>query len=83
VVVHKRRTVYLVGRTRVHIDRVTGLGDFLELEVVLRENEDQAVGEAEAHTLMQTLGVRSIHLIEAGYADLLEAAADDACTTLT
>lgn len=83
VVVHKQRTVYLVGRTRIHIDRVAGLGDFLELEVVLRENEDQSVGEAEARALMQTLGVRSIHLIEAGYADLLEATADDACTTLT
>lgn len=83
VVVRKRRKVYLVGRTRIHIDRVEGLGDFLELEVVLRENEDQSVGEAEARALMQTLGVRSIHLIEAGYADLLEASADDACTTLT
>ena len=83
VVVHKQRRVYLVGRTRIHIDRVTGLGDFLELEVVLRENEDQSVGEAEARALMQTLGVRSVHLIEAGYADLLEASADDACTTLT
>jgi adenylate cyclase len=83
VVVHKQRMVYIVGRTRVHIDRVTGLGDFLELEVVLRENEDPSVGEAEAHSLMQTFGVRSIHLIESGYADLLEAAADDACTTLT
>jgi predicted adenylyl cyclase CyaB len=83
VVVHKRRTVYLVGRTRIHIDRVEGLGDFLELEVVLRENEDQSIGDAEARTLMQTLGVRSIHLIEASYADLLEASASGTCTTLT
>lgn len=83
VVVRKQRTVYLVGRTRIHIDRVDGLGDFLELEVVLRENEDQAVGEAEARTLMQTMGVRSVHLIDAGYADLLEASANGACTTST
>lgn len=72
VVVHKRRTVYLVGRTRIHIDRVDGLGNFLELEVVLRPDEDQAAGRAEARALMQTLGVRSIHLIDTGYADLLE-----------
>src|SRR5690348_11477556 len=37
--VQKHRTLYLVGRTRVHLDRVEGLGHFLELEVVLRENE--------------------------------------------
>ena len=83
VLVHKQRMVYMVGRTRVHIDRVDGLGDFLELEVVLREGEDQALGEAEARSLMQTLGVRSIHLIESGYADLLEASANDACTAST
>ena len=34
--VRKRRLVYHVGQTRVHLDRVEGLGDFLELEVVLR-----------------------------------------------
>lgn len=35
----KSRTLYLVGRTRVHLDRVQGLGDFMELEVVLQDHE--------------------------------------------
>ncbi|MBK7190771.1 MAG: class IV adenylate cyclase [bacterium] len=46
--VRKRRTLYLVGRTRVHLDRVEGLGEFLELEVVLLDDETAEVGEAEA-----------------------------------
>lgn len=83
VVVEKQRTLHLVGRTRIHLDRVTGLGDFLELEVVLREGEDQSVGEEEASSLMQALGIHASDLIEAGYADLLEVAADGACTTST
>ena len=37
--VRKHRTLYLVGRTRVHLDQVETLGHFLELEVVLREGE--------------------------------------------
>ncbi|MBA4377864.1 MAG: adenylate cyclase [Gemmatimonas sp.] len=67
----KHRTVYLVGRTRVHLDRVEGLGDFLELEVVLRDDEDAASGVAEARALMDELGVQADQLVEGAYVDLL------------
>ena len=46
--VRKTRTLYLIGRTRVHLDEVVGLGDYLELEVVLREDEPTSAGENEA-----------------------------------
>lgn len=69
----KHRTVFLVGRTRVHLDRVEGLGDFLELEVVLRDDEDAAAGIAEARALMDRLGVRAAQLVEGAYVDLLAA----------
>ncbi|CAL4126381.1 unnamed protein product [Meganyctiphanes norvegica] len=32
--VRKVRTLYMVGQTRVHVDAVEGLGDFMELEVI-------------------------------------------------
>ena len=71
--VQKRRTLFLVGRTRIHLDEVEGLGHFLELEVVLEEGEPAERGVDEAHTLMAKLGVDRSHLIEGAYVDLIAA----------
>jgi predicted adenylyl cyclase CyaB len=67
----KRRTLLLVGRTRIHLDQVKDLGCFLELEVVLEEGESVEQGVTEAHTLMEKLGVTPSQLIEGAYVDLL------------
>lgn len=69
--VQKHRTLFIVGRTRVHLDRVKNLGHFLELEVVLQEGELPEAGVREAHTLMAELGVQASQLIEGAYVDLL------------
>jgi predicted adenylyl cyclase CyaB len=67
----KQRTLYMVGRTRVHLDRVEGLGQFIELEVVLQENESVEAGMNEAHALMNSLGVHPSQLIDTAYVDLM------------
>ncbi len=71
-VVRKVRYLYLVGQTRVHLDDVQGLGHFMELEVVLREGQGDAEGQAIAEDLMKRLGVRTGDLVEGAYMDLLE-----------
>jgi predicted adenylyl cyclase CyaB len=68
--VRKHRTVFLVGRTRVHLDRVEDLGEFVEFEVVLREGESMDSGVAEANALMERLGIRSGQLVRGAYLDL-------------
>jgi adenylate cyclase class IV len=73
--VRKQRRLFLVGRTRVHLDRVEGLGEFLELEVVLKEGESAEAGVAEAHALMAQLGIGADRLVQGAYVDLLQAAA--------
>jgi len=70
--VEKHRTLFLAGRTRIHLDRVSGLGHFLELEVVLEENEPFEAGVREADQLLASLGVERSQLIEGGYVDLLK-----------
>jgi predicted adenylyl cyclase CyaB len=69
--VRKHRTLFLAGRTRIHLDRVEGLGDFVELEVVLAEGEDANAGETVARDLMDKLGIRPDQLIDCAYVDLL------------
>jgi len=69
--VRKRRTLFMVGRTRVHLDEVEGLGNFLELEVVLRDGESTDVGVREAEELMARLQVEPSQLIDRAYVDLL------------
>ncbi len=69
--VRKRRMLFLVGRTRIHLDTVEGLGEFLELEVVLRDGESAAEGVVEAHRIMTALGVQSQQLIQGAYVDHL------------
>jgi len=69
--VRKNRTLFLLGRTRIHLDRVEGLGDFLELEVVLSDGEQAETGEVIARDLMEKIGVLPDQLIEGAYIDLL------------
>ncbi len=68
--VRKQRWLVLAGATRIHLDRVEGLGDFLELEVVLREGQPEAEGHAQAHQLLRSLGLGQARLLAGSYLDL-------------
>jgi predicted adenylyl cyclase CyaB len=69
--VRKRRTLFMVGRTRIHLDDVEGLGEFMELEVVLGDDEPLDAGVREAEGLMARLQVQPSQLIDRAYIDLL------------
>ena len=69
--VRKTRWLLLTGQTRVHLDRVEGLGDFIELEVVLRDAQSAADGEAIAERLMCELGIARDRRLAGAYLDLL------------
>lgn len=77
-VVRKTRYLYLVGQTRIHLDNVESLGQFMELEVVLQEGQSEAEGQAIAEGLMASLGVEKNDLLEGAYMDLLESSPDPA-----
>ncbi len=70
-VVRKTRYLYLAGQTRIHLDDVEGLGQFMELEVVLRAGQSDADGQAVAEDLMKKLGIQQDDLLEGAYMDMI------------
>ena len=69
--VRKQRWLLMAGATRIHLDRVEGLGDFMELEVVLADGQTDAQGSVVAEALMQALGLADAKRIAGAYLDLL------------
>ena len=71
VTVRKNRVLYLVGKTRVHLDRVEQLGDFVELEVVLANGDTEQMGQSVANDLIERLGLVDAGRVSVAYADLI------------
>ncbi|KAK6192597.1 hypothetical protein SNE40_004041 [Patella caerulea] len=70
-VVKKKRFLFLVDQTRIHVDDVEGLGSFMELEVVMKENQTTEEGQQIAEDLMKKLDIQENSLITGAYMDLL------------
>jgi homotetrameric cytidine deaminase len=75
VVVDKRRHLLLWEGVRIHLDRVEGLGDFLELEGVVGAGSDLAGEGALVERLRTELAIPDDAIEATGYADLLRDAA--------
>ncbi len=71
-VVQKRRDLFLVQSTRIHLDTVSNLGRFLEIEVLLDDPFSDQDGQAAAEALMSRLAIDRRWLISRAYVDLLE-----------
>lgn len=70
-IVAKNRLLYRVGQTRIHLDDVSGLGRFIELEVVLQSHQTANDGMVIARQIMAHLKIRPSDLVAKAYVDLL------------
>ena len=68
-VVEKRRTLWMYGDTRIHIDEVRDLGYFLEIEVPVVDGSDRAARTM--RTLLEGFQVAPEAYIRSSYIDLL------------
>jgi len=71
--VRKRRDLWLCGETRIHLDRVAGLGTFVEIEVPFTGNATGA--RRIMRTLKKRLGIGPGDVLSRSYADLLDRSA--------
>jgi homotetrameric cytidine deaminase len=76
-VVDKRRRLLLWEGVRIHLDRVEGLGAFVELEGVAGPESDLGPEAARVERLRAELGIDDTAIEAASYADLLGAAGAD------
>ena len=78
VSVKKMRDVYRLENVKFHIDRVQGLGSFVEIEVLgLRGKNSVEELRKTCEKYMRLLEIQLEDLVEAAYADLLEEASSN------
>jgi predicted adenylyl cyclase CyaB len=70
IIIEKERTLYYYKHTRIHLDCVKSLGDFIELETVVKEiNEKDAV--VEFNEVVRLLNLEKNQEIRKSYRDLM------------
>ena len=69
-VVEKQRELWMFGDTRIHLDEVRNLGQFVELETVIREQTEEEA-QAEHQLVKDALGIKEEDLVSVSYNDLI------------
>lgn len=79
----KHRELYMYRNVRIHLDDVEQLGQFLEFEAVLSDDDEKA--EAEGHRLVEFLRrefrIQNQDLVAGSYSDLIQTAPSQAMAT--
>lgn len=76
VVVKKRREIYFIDNVKVHLDRVEGLGTFVEIEAIgTSDTADPERLRAQCERYMHRFELSRDALVADSYSDLLKASA--------
>jgi len=70
-IIKKQRTIYKIGHTRIHFDKVKNLGNFIELEFVMLDNTSKNEALQTIKNLMEKLEIQDNHLIDTAYIDMV------------
>ncbi len=70
VTVDKRREIYFVGSVKIHLDRVRGLGKFVEVEAISRGGSLVKVRD-QARKFQKLFGIKASDIVPQSYSDLI------------
>jgi predicted adenylyl cyclase CyaB len=70
VIVDKERDIYFIDNVKFHIDKVRNLGNFVEIEAIGKEGEEDTLDQQCKH-FMELLHIKNEDLIVDSYSDLL------------
>jgi predicted adenylyl cyclase CyaB len=70
VMVDKRREIYFVGNVKIHLDRIRGLGKFVEVEAISR-GASVAKAQAQALKFQKLFAIKDSDIVPQSYSDLI------------
>ncbi|NVM01286.1 MAG: class IV adenylate cyclase [Candidatus Helarchaeota archaeon] len=71
-IVEKIRKVYLYKNVRIHLDKVKGLGSFIELEAVLSKNRIDKESKENMNFLVKKLCIKKENLVKSSYSEMVK-----------
>ncbi|XP_037808784.1 uncharacterized protein LOC119601719 [Lucilia sericata] len=72
ILTQKKRYLFMYERTRIHLDKVEDLGNFMEFEVCLLPEQTIEEGQAVADKLIKEFGIKTEDLMTGAYFDELK-----------
>lgn len=71
VVVSKKRDLFIYKNTRIHLDKIDELGEFIELETIFVKNSKGDELKNEHSFVIDYLGLNNLEKIKESYSDLM------------
>lgn len=71
VKVDKKREIYFIGNVKFHLDKVIGLGEFVEIEAIGDENADKADLMKQCKFYLNLFNIADKDLVKYSYSDML------------
>ncbi|MFN8256375.1 MAG: class IV adenylate cyclase [Bacteroidales bacterium] len=71
VTVDKEREIYFIGNVKFHLDKVKGLGEFVEIEAIGNDDTDKENLMKQCKFYLNLFGINKEDLVPVSYSDML------------